>query len=53
MYMGRLVGGAKVYTIYELFKSLGGPWIAVLYKTAHFQEVRAHGGMSAAHSMPR
>ena len=46
-------GGAKVYTIYKLFKSLGGPWIAVLYKTVHFQEVRAHGGMSAAHGMPR
>ena len=44
-------GGEGVYDILTFQKSRG-PWIAVLYKTAHFQEVRAHGGISVAHGMP-
>ena len=46
-------GGEGVYDILTFQKSRGGPWIAALYKTAHFQEVCAHGGISAAHGMPR
>ena len=47
--------GEGVYDILTFQKSRGGggAWIAALYKTAHFQEVRAHGGISMVHGMPR
>ena len=45
--------GEGVYDILTFQKSRGGLGLRRLYKTAHFQEVRAHGGMSAAHGMPR